>query len=275
MRKKIITALLGIFSVCSLVYAEEQDFTGTVVTASGKPIMGATVTVTGTNVNTITDMDGRFSLVVPDGYSTVTITYSGMKKQVVSVQRTPIILYAKTEGVGQKAIQPVPKKSTYKRNAFNLEISVGGASGDLKTDCVLELDLGYKYRFSKYMGLYVLDVSAAWYSDAYNEDKYYWTDFITEDVVCTATTGLVLWSPRIGKLSLFGSFNAGAGYDLDGDVGLALKARVGVNFGKCFYIAYKYSEFKRENVVVDWWKYNYDELDMSVRSHMVTLGLNF
>ena len=99
-------------------------------------IMGATVTVTGTTVSTITDMDGKFTIVVPDGYSTVTVSYSGMKKQVVSIQREPIMLYASAEKAQQaklaaatKAIKP---QRNFKRNAFNLEFSYGQLGGDLK-----------------------------------------------------------------------------------------------------------------------------------------------
>lgn len=278
MRKKIMMTLLGVLSACSMAFADDQNYSGTVVTASGEPIMGATVTVTGTTVSTITDMDGKFNLVVPDGYSTVTITYSGMKKQVVTVQREPIMLYASAEAAEQakvQAMKPVRNNRLYKKNAFNLEISGGGCGGDLEDGDVLEIDLGYKHNFSQYIGWHVLDIGVSWYQDSYVND-YYDADFIVDDVLVTATTGIILRTPRFGKLSLFGSFNAGAGYEGDG-VGLALKARVGINFSKWFYLAYKYTEFKREDVDVQYGKYysSWTQTDMSAKSHMFTLGFNF
>lgn len=282
MRKKIMMTLLGVLSACCMAFADDQNYSGTVVTAAGEPIMGATVTVTGTTVSTITDMDGKFSLVVPDGYSTVTITYSGMKKQVVAVQREPIMLYSSAEAAEAARVQkvkPLSTKRLYKKNAFNLELSGGGStSDDLFNDGVLEIDLGYKHNFSQYIGWHVLDVSATWYSDSelydYNDD--YSESFLDEDVLFSATTGIILRTPRLGKISLFGSLNGGVGYDLDGDIGSVIKARAGINFGKWFYLAYKYTNFTRSDVEVRK-SYNsaYEDVDLSVPSHMFTLGFNF
>lgn len=282
MRKKIMMTLLGVLSACCMAFADDQNYSGTVVTAAGEPIMGATVTVTGTTVSTITDMDGKFSLVVPDGYSTVTITYSGMKKQVVAIQRDPIMLYSSAEAAEAAKIQkvkPLTTKRLYKKNAFNLELSGGGStSDDLFNDGVLEIDLGYKHNFSQYIGWHVLDVSATWYSDSelydYNDD--YTESFLDEDVLFSATTGIILRTPRLGKISLFGSLNGGVGYDLDGDIGSVIKARAGINFGKWFYLAYKYTNFTRSDVEVrKSYSSAYEDVDLSVPSHMFTLGFNF
>lgn len=282
MRKKIMMTLLGVLSACCMVFADDQNYSGTVVTAAGEPIMGATVTVTGTTVSTITDMDGKFSLVVPDGYSTVTITYSGMKKQVVAIQRAPIMLYSSAEAAEAAKVQkvkPLTTKRLYKKNAFNLELSGGGStSDDLFNDGVLEIDLGYKHNFSQYIGWHVLDVSATWYSDSelYDYKDNYSESFLDEDVLFSATTGIILRTPRLGKISLFGSLNGGVGYDLDGDIGSVIKARAGINFGKWFYLAYKYTNFTRSDVEVRK-SYNsaYEDVDLSVPSHMFTLGFNF
>lgn len=275
--------LLGVLSACCMAFADDQNYSGTVVTAAGEPIMGATVTVTGTTVSTITDMDGKFSLVVPDGYSTVTITYSGMKKQVVAVQREPIMLYSSAETAEAAKVQkvkPLTTKRLYKKNAFNLELSGGPTGGDLKDDHngVWEIDLGYKHNFSQYIGWHVLDVSATWYVDSelrdYNDD--YSESFLDSDVLFSATTGIILRTPRLGKISLFGSLNGGVGYDLDGDIGSVIKARAGINFGKWFYLAYKYTNFTRSDVEVRYsYDSDYEDVDLSAQSHMFTLGFNF
>lgn len=283
-------ALLGVFSACSMAFAEEQNYSGTVVTASGEPIMGATVTVTGTTVSTITDMDGKFSLVVPDGYSTVTITYSGMKKQVVSIQREPIMLYASAEAAEEarvKAMKPIKPKRTYKRNAFNLEFSAGSPAGDL-SDMIsndagfrfFELDLGYKHNFSQYIGWHVVDASFTHLLGNIRYDNTRWND---DDEpyhggVLSATTGIILRTPTWNKMSLFASLNAGAGYDFSGEEwGAVYKLRVGVNLNKWIYLAYKYERFDRE-VYYD--NYYINDLysgyfDAKLESHMITLGFNF
>ena len=50
----------------------------------GQPVVGATVLVVGTQTGTVTDADGKFSLTVPAGKSTLRITYVGMEPIEVS-----------------------------------------------------------------------------------------------------------------------------------------------------------------------------------------------
>lgn len=49
---------------------------GTVLDENGEPVIGATVTVKGTNLVTVTDIDGRFELKVPNG-SILSVSYLG------------------------------------------------------------------------------------------------------------------------------------------------------------------------------------------------------
>ena len=69
--------LAGLFLVIGTALADNR-ITG-VVTASdtGEPIVGATVKVLGTAMGTVTDIDGNFSIDVPDG-ARLEITYVGM-----------------------------------------------------------------------------------------------------------------------------------------------------------------------------------------------------
>ena len=50
--------------------------TGQVLDENGEPIIGATVSVKGTNVNAVTDFDGRFSIKASHG-ATLTVSYVG------------------------------------------------------------------------------------------------------------------------------------------------------------------------------------------------------
>ena len=49
------------------VLAQAKTVTGTVVDAIGEPIIGASVLEMGTTNGTITDVDGNFTLQVPEG----------------------------------------------------------------------------------------------------------------------------------------------------------------------------------------------------------------
>ena len=63
---------------------QKKTITGTIVDPSGMPVIGANVMVKGTTNGTITDMDGKFSLEVPEG-AMLQITYVGYANQEIKV----------------------------------------------------------------------------------------------------------------------------------------------------------------------------------------------
>ncbi len=56
---------------------------GSVLDENGEPIIGATVTVKGSKLNAVTDLDGNFTIGAPEG-STLVVSYLGYKNQEVS-----------------------------------------------------------------------------------------------------------------------------------------------------------------------------------------------
>src|SRR5690606_26229158 len=63
---------------------------GTVVDGNGEPIPGATVSVQGTTTGTATDIDGRYSLVVPEG-SILVFSFIGYVTQPVALEGRTVI----------------------------------------------------------------------------------------------------------------------------------------------------------------------------------------
>lgn len=65
---------------CAAAIAAPDDIkcSGVVVDEQGEPIIGATVTLPGTSTATATDVDGHFTLLVPQGKK-LNITYIGYK----------------------------------------------------------------------------------------------------------------------------------------------------------------------------------------------------
>ena len=54
---------LVMFLVCaSFTYAQNKEITGTVVDASGDPVIGASVQIKGSSIGGITDLDGHFKI---------------------------------------------------------------------------------------------------------------------------------------------------------------------------------------------------------------------
>lgn len=66
------------------VVQSDKKITGTVLDATGMPVIGANVMVKGTTNGTITDMDGRFSLDVDKG-ATLVVSYIGFANQEIKV----------------------------------------------------------------------------------------------------------------------------------------------------------------------------------------------
>lgn len=63
---------------------QKKTITGTIVDPSGMPVIGANVMVKGTTNGTISDMDGKFSLDVPEGAMLV-VSYIGYANQEIKV----------------------------------------------------------------------------------------------------------------------------------------------------------------------------------------------
>ncbi len=79
MRKLLSLIVMLVMSVAMLI-AQNRTVTGTVISAEdGEPVIGASVIVVGTNLGTVTDIDGKFSLSVPQSAKTLRFSYVGME----------------------------------------------------------------------------------------------------------------------------------------------------------------------------------------------------
>lgn len=111
--------------------------TGFVHDANNEPLIGVTVSVKGTNKATMTDIDGKFTISVPNGNAILEFTYVGFDKQTITLDgRTSIDIELKEDtkaldevvvvGYGSmKRSEVATAISTLKPKDFNS----GGASG--------------------------------------------------------------------------------------------------------------------------------------------------
>ena len=101
----IIKLCLGIFLAFTMalpaIAQKTQTFKGVVVDTTGEPIIGASVKVVGTTTGTITDLDGKFMVVVPSGKQ-VEISYIGYITQVLSDFKQTKIELKEDEKSGSK-----------------------------------------------------------------------------------------------------------------------------------------------------------------------------
>ena len=88
MKRKLMLLLACLFVGIGLATAQTQKVTGVVISEEdGQPVIGATVRVADTDMGTITDVDGTFTLNnVPSSANTLIISFVGMQTQEVGIQ---------------------------------------------------------------------------------------------------------------------------------------------------------------------------------------------
>ena len=81
---KVLAMVVGIF-VCAGAFAQSKTVTGIVSEPDGEPAVGATVLVKGTAAAVATNVDGKYTLNVPEGGKTLQVRYIGMKTKEVEI----------------------------------------------------------------------------------------------------------------------------------------------------------------------------------------------
>ncbi len=85
-KNRFLSLLLLFMAFISVqVYAQDVKISGTVIAEADKfPIIGANIVVKGTTIGTVTDIDGNFSLDVPQN-STIAVSYIGCETQEIKI----------------------------------------------------------------------------------------------------------------------------------------------------------------------------------------------
>jgi hypothetical protein len=92
MKKLSLLIVLFVVSISTLL-AQTKVITGTVTSAvpGEGPIPGVTVQVKGTTIGANTDVNGKYSITVPNSATTLVFTYIGMKSQEVEIAGRTVI----------------------------------------------------------------------------------------------------------------------------------------------------------------------------------------
>ena len=83
MEKRLTMFLAGLFLCLGTALAQNRVSGVVVSAADNEPVIGATVTVVGTKIATVTDVDGKFSLSVQEAHPQITVSYIGMISQTL------------------------------------------------------------------------------------------------------------------------------------------------------------------------------------------------
>ena len=92
MEKRIKMLFACLFLFVGMAMAQTK-VSGTVLSyEDNEPVVGAAVRVVGTNIGTVTDLNGKFAITCPAGKNTLNISYVGMEPVEVSARANMRIL---------------------------------------------------------------------------------------------------------------------------------------------------------------------------------------
>ena len=84
--------------ICVGVTTAQRTVTGIITDTSNEPLIGANVIVKGTQVGTITDIDGNFELSVPDDANILVVSYTGFDEMEMNISGQSNVTLALAEG---------------------------------------------------------------------------------------------------------------------------------------------------------------------------------
>jgi TonB-linked SusC/RagA family outer membrane protein len=85
MMKKWTFLIIGLFLTLCFAVAQTKTVRGLITDETGVPIIGASVQVRGTTIGIVTDVEGKFSLQIPENVKTLLVSYIGYESEDVAV----------------------------------------------------------------------------------------------------------------------------------------------------------------------------------------------
>ncbi|MCR4593311.1 MAG: TonB-dependent receptor [Bacteroidaceae bacterium] len=123
MGKKILSILVCLFMTTSMALAQKQ-ITGTVIDAeSGETMIGVSVRIPGSSVGVLTDVDGKFTITLPEGKKSLSFSFIGMKPAtLVARDGMKVLMESDTKSMDEVIVVAYgqQKKSTFTGSAQNV-----------------------------------------------------------------------------------------------------------------------------------------------------------
>lgn len=127
MKRRLVLLMTCLFCSIGLALAQNKRISGTVVDSNGDPVTGATVVVKGTTVGVSTDVDGKYSISVPQNGKTLVISLIGSKNKEVTVgDNLKIVLESDNKSLDEVVVTALGMKRSQK--------SIGYAVTTIKSD---------------------------------------------------------------------------------------------------------------------------------------------
>src|SRR5690554_6244463 len=121
--------IFGMFFLFTFQAVAQVQVNGTVSDNAGEPLPGVTILVQGTTQGVVTDMDGRYSISVPNAQSVLVFSFVGMESQEINVDgRTSINVQMSPSTIGVDEVVVTALGIT--REKRSLGYSVGEVGGE-------------------------------------------------------------------------------------------------------------------------------------------------
>ena len=127
MKKIALLLVMFAFGLQSL-FAQTKEITGTVTSADdGSSIPGVSVSVKGTTLGTITDIDGKYLIKVPQDATTLVFSFVGMQAQEIQITGNTVNAVMKSDVVGINEVVVTAMGISKEKKALGYAVqSVGG-----------------------------------------------------------------------------------------------------------------------------------------------------
>lgn len=96
--KKLSLVLTLVLTSVGLLLAQ-SSVTGNVIDDEGNALIGASILVKGTTSGTITDLDGNYTLNIPEGGTLLIVSYTGFKTKEVNINGRSVVDVTLSEGI--------------------------------------------------------------------------------------------------------------------------------------------------------------------------------
>ena len=125
--KKLFLLLVAVITFCLSASAQSRTVSGIVFGAQdNEPLIGATVIGVGSEVGTVTDTDGRFTLSLPDKVKKIKVSYVGMHTKELPISDGEMTITLDNANVLDEVIAVA--YGSAKRSAFTGSAAVLDAS---------------------------------------------------------------------------------------------------------------------------------------------------
>lgn len=121
--------LLILFLLCLFKANADRIASGIIQTKNGNPIVGVNVCVLGTNICTISNLNGRFEFTIPEQYNRLQITGNGIHDTEVTIPPKGNVDRIITVKKSKNQITGDPKSSFYVAALLDVPMGFGGEVG--------------------------------------------------------------------------------------------------------------------------------------------------